>query len=607
VSAATKLLYALSTDPVPLQASPAQGNPVECVLTVVASNPAPDPDANPVVLKGIKITLPLGAAAADLAPDATGIGPVPPTGWTLQPNTAAGVYAFVPEGPPGTKASVGAQSLVFVFNAVTVNSAPGPVAGLQVLEGSTGSPTLDLPLTKFPHGWGSVQFWVLPADVAFGDSTTLHWSGPAGATYAIEYVAGRRVVNVPASGRPALSNAGVYPGAGDPALAPAQTTVFTLEVRDVIDGVEYSTQEQKTVTVVPPGPAITKFTGAVEETGAGAYQVVLEWEAANTDYCTLNAVPAQELQPQSPTDGYPLPVTAPFAGSYVLRAVSQAGSASKTLTLAWGLRSVAPVPAACQPPTDIALSPDGSLLYLAGGDSCAVYQTPATPALPLPAPAVSKMPWSDGTAVRLAGATSSPQQLAWSMTPSAGANPGAELGLIAAAQGAPSYQPVLPDLPMPAAPGGIAASQVPPFLYGAGVLLWRCMSDPIGQPRYWGSGPIEAVAIAASADQRFYLATAGAITGYVVLHAEVPELLVAPYGSPLPLAGVTDLAVSDRFLFVATGQQVVVVDRNSMQRAGAPIAVAADRIAVSPDGLRLYALHIASNAITVVSPTPLIP
>ena len=82
-------------------------------------------------------------------------------------------------------------------------------------------------------------------------------------------------------------------------------------------------------------------------------------------------------------------------------------------------------------------------------------------------------------------------------------------------------------------------------------------------------------------------------------------LVTGPVGHLV--AGVTDLAVSDRFLFVATGQQVVVVDRNSMQRAGAPIAVAADRIAVSPDGLRLYALHIASSAITVVSPTPLIP
>ncbi|HEX8074271.1 MAG TPA: hypothetical protein VF545_04760 [Thermoleophilaceae bacterium] len=599
MSAAPQLVYALSTDPVPLQASPEQGNLGECQLMLVASNPAPDPNANPVVLEGVEITVPIGDGPAELMPDATGVGPVPPAGWGFQPNTAPGVYAFVPDGDPGTKASVGAEPLVFALEAVPVNRSPGPVLGLQVLEGTAGSPTLDLPLTKFPNGWGTVQFWALPANIAFGGSTTLHWSGPPGATYQIEYATAAGVVTVPPSAGPAFSNMGIYPAVDGPPLAPAQTTVFTLDVTDTIDDVTYSTQEQKTVTVVPPGPDITQFAGVVEETGDGTYQAVLDWKAEHTDYCTLSAVPAQELQPQSPSNGYPLPVTAPFAGSYVLNAVTETDSTSATVSLAWGPKSVTPVPAACQPPTDIALSPDGSLLYLAGGDSCAVYQTPA---VPLPAPMVSQMPWPSGTAVRLAGASSSPQQLAWSMTPSASSS---GLGLIAGAQGGASH--VSPNIVMYAATGGIAASQGGSFLYGASApMLWRYTSDVMGVAIFSGAAANPAVAIAASADERLYLATATAVTGYVVVELG-SAFILAPFEAPLPLAGVTGLAVSGEFLFVAAGQQVVVVDRNSMQQAGAPIAVAADRIAVSPDGLRLYALHIESNAITVVSPTPLIP
>jgi hypothetical protein len=606
MSGSPLLLYALSTNQVPLQASPESGAPAQCIITVVASNPAQDPDANPVELEGVQVTLPLGSDAADLAPDATGIGPAPPSGWTLQPNTAAGVYAFVPDGPPKTTVSVGGQSLVFVLNAVTVNSAPGPVAGLEVMEGTAGFPTQDLPLTKFPNGWGTVQFWALPANIAFGDPATLHWSGPAGATYAIEYATGAGVVNVPAAGQSPLANAGIYPGVDAPALAPQQTTVFTLEVTDVIDDVTYSTQEQKTVTVVPPGPQIEQFTGAVEPTG-GTYQAVLGWQAAHTDYCTLSAVPAEELQPQSPSNGYPLPVTAPFAGSYVLDAVSETGAASATLSLAWGPKSVAAIPAACQPATDVALSPDGSLLYLAGGDACAVYQTPASPALPLPAPAVSQMPWSAGSAVRLTGASSAPQQLAWSMTPGAPTPSGSGLGLISGSQGGPSYRSVFPNVVMPAANGGIAASQGGTLLYGASApMLWRYTSDLLGTATFSGLAADPAVAIAASADDRLYLATPTTVTGYVVTAIET-ILFLAPFEAPLVIAGVTDLAVSGEFLFAAAGQQVIVADRNSMQQAGAPIAVPADRIAVSPDGLRLYALHIASSAITVVSPTPLTP
>jgi hypothetical protein len=73
----------------------------------------------------------------------------------------------------------------------------------------------------------------------------------------------------------------------------------------------------------------------------------------------------------------------------------------------------------------------------------------------------------------------------------------------------------------------------------------------------------------------------------------------------LPGATVADLAVAGDTLFAALGQEVVVADRNSMQQLGSPLPIVADAIAVSPDGLRLYALVISAQSIYVLSPTPL--
>ncbi|HEX8074272.1 MAG TPA: hypothetical protein VF545_04765 [Thermoleophilaceae bacterium] len=601
MSSATKLLYALATQPSPLQASPAHGELVQCVLTVEASNPAPDPDANPVTLAGVEIKVPIGEAAADLTPDATSIGPLPPPGWQLQTNTAPGVYAFVPVGPPGTTVSVGSQALMFGLEAVPVNRAPGPVAGLQVIEGTPGMPSVQLPLTKFPNGWGSVDFWACRPDIRAGQSTTLHWSGPAGATYTIEYAAGDEVVNLPPAGQPRFANAGVWPGAHDPPLEPAETTVFTMTVDDTIGGEQYSTRVQTTVTVVEPGPKIQQFAGAIVAAGGG-YDVVFEWVAANAGYCTLSAVPEAELQTKAGPPGYALPIDRPLTGTYVLDAIHGAASASSTLQALWAVRSVTPLPAACDPPMDLALAPDGALLYVAGGQSMAAYVTPASAGDPLPEPVVQQMGGVVGPATRLAAARSDGAELVVALR-AAGA--GLDFSGMAALEflGGEFSSALDWTIPAESATDALAATPDGSQLYPvAGGVIWgQSFSMGTLPTLEWMAGESGVTAVAASGDGWLYTGAAGAVTAQ-----QVGDSGLTP-GAALSLPGqtVVDLALAGETLFVALGQEIVAVDRSSMQQLGDPLPIVADAIAVSPDGLRLYALVISAQSVYVISPTPL--
>lgn len=602
MSAATKLLYALTTQPFPLQASPAQGDLVQCVLTVVASNTAPDPDANPVELAGVKITLPIGEAADDLTPDATDVGPLPPQGWQLQPNTAPGVYAFVPAGPPRTTVSVGGQPLAFGLEAVPVNRAPGPVAGLQVTEGTAGMPSAQLALTKFPSGWGTVDFWAYPPDIEYGQSTTLHWSGPPAATYAIEYAAGGEVVNLPSAGQPPFANTGVWPGADDPPLQPAQTTVFTMTVQDTIGSEQYATRVQETVTVVPPGPRIQQFAGTIVAAGSG-YEVLFEWEAANADYCTLDAVPEVELQTTAGPPGYGVPISRPLTGTYVLNAVGDhAASASATLQAFWQVRSVNPLPAALDAPMDLALAPDGALLYVAGGISMAAYVTPASAGDPLPEPVVTPMGGVVGPATRLAAARSNGAELVVARRAAGGGLDFSGMAALEFAGGEFSsatewfVQGESPTNAIAATPDG---SQV--FAVTDGVIWGQSFSMDSGPQLEWMASASGVTAMAASGDGWLYTGAAGAVTAQ-----QVGENGLTP-GASLSLPGqtVVDVALAGETLFVALGQEIVVADRGSMQQLGDPLPVVADAIAVSPDGLRLYALVISAQSVYVISPTPL--
>ena len=73
------LRYALTTDPFPLLASPPAGGHVVARLTLVATNAT----SSGVTLGGVTVTPPIGSDAAQLSANSSGIGPVPPDGWSL--------------------------------------------------------------------------------------------------------------------------------------------------------------------------------------------------------------------------------------------------------------------------------------------------------------------------------------------------------------------------------------------------------------------------------------------------------------------------------------------------------------------------------------------
>jgi YVTN family beta-propeller protein len=336
----TLLLYDITTDPFPLQASSAGGDPSIAQVTIVASNPTP---ANPVTLKGLVITFPVGIAASDLTSQSTGIGPIPPNGWTLEDTDTSPTsvkYIFYPGTGNG---QVGSEGIAFIFNNVELNSQAGTVE-IEVMEGSNDCkppdcPTQNLQITKFPNGWGQVTYWTNPSPpiVPYDSGITLNWSGPSGATYTIEYYTPQTgAVNVPATGAPALSNEGQYPGNNDPQLLLTSDTVFYLKVVETISGQTYSAQQQITATIELPLPTIKLFTGEFQWTG-DSLALVLKWDTENATSCAITG-DAHPVNNSSSDDSYQIQPTPakPLLTFYTLTATNEVGSSTSQITIEWG-------------------------------------------------------------------------------------------------------------------------------------------------------------------------------------------------------------------------------------------------------------------------------
>ncbi len=362
---ATLLTYTIITDPFPLQAGAASAT-----LTLVASNET----SVAVSLSWLTIKIPVGPMAQQLTSQATVIGPVPPAGWNNQnpqptPSPGFFIFGFLP-GSSGTASTPpvatipAGTSILFILNDIQVNNRSGPVE-IDITEGSAGSPMQPFSVSKFPAGWGNVDFWVNPPDISAGQPTTLNWSGPAGATYTIEYIQKSVVVNIPAQGQPPLGNAGTYPGQGQPPLILDETTIFTLNVNLSTGSQVYNAQLQKAVTVAQLLPTITSFTGAFAIKD-NQPSLLLNWSTDATS-CTLSNS-AAVLGPNGPLPIAPS-AAAPLMVVYTLTASNTAGSANSSLALAWGIKTSIPADA----PIEVALSPDESRLYVVNGGSVAMF------------------------------------------------------------------------------------------------------------------------------------------------------------------------------------------------------------------------------------------
>lgn len=328
----TLLLYTLMTEPSPLQASPPSGDLTTAQLTIIAKNDT----AASVLLQGIMMQFPVGDGQNQLTKRATEIQPLPPPGWgpaKRRYSTGVVEYTFLPTGD-GTVGSK--QSLNFVFNNVEVNRTPGGPCKVVITERSKGCPppacpTQTIDLTKFLPGWGAVAFGAAPDIIPADGSTTLNWDGPGGhATYKIDYYTpATGPVHVPEQGQAPLKNQGQYPSQIAPPLRLAQTTTFYLTVNDKIDNQRYEAQQQVTVTVEQPLPAIKSFTGLVGQVG-GQDVLVLNWETTHADHCLLTG-DVDLLAPDY--SGYKITATPgnPLLPVYTLTAVNAVGPTVKQL------------------------------------------------------------------------------------------------------------------------------------------------------------------------------------------------------------------------------------------------------------------------------------
>jgi hypothetical protein len=309
---ATLLTYAFKTEPqFPLQASPDTGDLLRTKLTIVATNPGPDDAA----LDGIQITLPEGKTGTDLTPDASTVLDVAaPPHWPRQTgnNVPANVFLFQPDDGYG---SVGAgETLTIVITGLQINRKDG-TADVPVVEGSGGCqppdcPTQHLSITKFPNGWGDVMFSIDPLPpVEYGDAVTLHWSGPASATYTIRYSAKGKGVTVPGP----LGSHGTWPGQNNPPLALKEDTTFYLQAKTG----DYSAEKALPVTVVDkPPPTINFFKAAWSAEGD---RLIFTWDTQYADTCSFNG---RRVDPSSLDGSFSITPSAasPLMPSYTLRA-----------------------------------------------------------------------------------------------------------------------------------------------------------------------------------------------------------------------------------------------------------------------------------------------
>ncbi len=350
------LSYTLSTNPTTVEASPNQGNPNTAALTITATNES----SSAVTLQVISILVPIGAAATDLTNAAAmKISQTPPTGWQTDATITgdgSATFVFTPTG--GANATYTVQpngSLTFVLSKIAINNQIG-TATLVLTEASADCqgatcPTQDLPITKYPGGWGNVEFWTEDANTSSGASVTLNWLGPGDATYTIQYVNNDQIVTLPAEGQPPFSDQGAY------TMTLSQTTVFTLTVAQTVNGVTLTKTPQLTITVIP---AITSFTGTMAYGGPNGPVLNLTWQTSGASSVQASWTP-QLLNPNPTASALVSPA---LPGTYTITAIGANGTptAKQSLQLSWEALP-SPIQVGNSPST-IVVSPDGAYAYV---------------------------------------------------------------------------------------------------------------------------------------------------------------------------------------------------------------------------------------------------
>lgn len=350
---ATQLNYIISSTPNPFTAGISNG-----ILTIMATNNS----GSAISVQGISVDIPTGTDQSDLTNLPKRIIPNPPIGWKMaQPNISSSHYKFVFIPKSGQSISIAnLESIVFTLTEIDI-SIKG-VANLILTEGSSGSPTMSIPISKFPAQWGDINFKAVPPTLQNKGDVTLTWSGPAAAEYHIKYIDPdtQQPVTIPTQGQPPLSNSGTYPEGNDPPLTINATTIFTLVVSAVISGQRYKTLSQQTVTVGEV-PTI-KLTGTMAGIPAKP-ELNLSWTSSSNATQVLASWTNDIL---SPNPSHPSVINLPFDSSYSVVAVASGGRKSQPSSIELNWKTITDINDGAIS-SGAAFTPDSKLAFLING------------------------------------------------------------------------------------------------------------------------------------------------------------------------------------------------------------------------------------------------
>lgn len=590
----TLLHYDITTTPFPLQASPASGNLYVAQLTIVGSNPTP---STPITLQGLIITLPVGTDGSDLTPDPTGIGPIPPTGWTLHSTeTSPGSVKFIfyPAQGQGVVTDAG---LSFILNNLEINQQPG-TAEIEVMEGSNdcqppNCPTQDLMVTKFPNGWGQVFYWTSPDPpiVPYDTGVTLNWSGPAGATYTIEYYTPQTgVVNVPAAEQPALANVGQYPATSDPPLQLTEDTTFYLSVVETINQQTYNAQQYVPVTIEVPKPTIKLFKGELQWAN-DSLALFLQWDTENATNCTITDDP-HPVNNSSTNNSYQINPTVekPLRSSYTLTAENAAGSTTSEVTIEWGTSPAYVYSGGGS--RGVAVSPDNARLFVANDNDRTVSVLDAITLKAITSPINIGRNYASYVAV-------TPDNTRVYVTN--------WFQSTVVALDASTLQPIGGPITVGGAPLGIAVApdSSHAFVVDDGGTLMVLQVSTL-QPTGLNIGiPEQCQGVAVSPDSaRVFIACPGDNT-LRVFDAKTRQ----PIGGPISVGnGPCDVAVSadNAYVFVPNvmDNTITVLDAKTLKPVGPNISASVPTgVVVSPDNVRLYVTNCNDGTVSIIIPS----
>ncbi|MBB3033551.1 hypothetical protein [Alteriqipengyuania lutimaris] len=190
------LSYGITTNPSPLQVSPASGSPSMSSLVFVVSNNT----TRAIYCQKIEFEIQLGDDPQQLTGDASGIlvSCNPSNTWRISQIGTTGLFVATPIKPEDEEITV--EGLSFQIYNIPVNKAMGTTTIHAYETSSTQSGSgfeqrdNSFDLVKFPYGFYVGNFAASKPMVRNGEQVTLSWNGSDIATYTIIY--DDKVVNV---------------------------------------------------------------------------------------------------------------------------------------------------------------------------------------------------------------------------------------------------------------------------------------------------------------------------------------------------------------------------------------------------------------------------